>query len=133
MMIDMLPGRIQAGVDALPNQLPHVKSGAVRALAIMSTARTPAMPDVPTLAEVIPSFDVSGWTGVAAPAGTPEPIVERLNREINAGLDDPGVRKRFDEVGAVPFKLTPAEARSRIAKDIEKWAQVVKGAGIHAE
>jgi tripartite-type tricarboxylate transporter receptor subunit TctC len=133
MMIDMLPGRIQAGVDALPNQLPHVKSGAVRALAVMSTTRTPALPDVPTLAEVIPSFDVSGWTGVAAPSGTPEPIVERLNREINAGLDDPGVRKRFDEVGAVPFKLTPAEARSRIAKDIEKWATVVKGARIHAE
>ena len=133
MMVDMLPGRIQAGVDALPNQLPHVKSGAVRALAIMSTARTPAMPEVPTLAEVIPSFDVSGWTGVAAPHGTPEPIVERLNREINAGLDDPGIRKRFDEVGAVPFKLTPAEARNRIASDIEKWAQVVKSAGIEPQ
>jgi tripartite-type tricarboxylate transporter receptor subunit TctC len=133
MMVDMLPGRIQAGVDALPNQLPHVKSGAVRALAVMSTARTPALPDVPTLAEVIPSFDVSGWTGVAAPHGTPEPIVERLNREINAGLDDPGIRKRFDEVGAVPFKLTPAEARSRIARDIEKWAKVVKGAGLEPQ
>jgi len=133
MMIDMLPGRIQAGVDALPNQLPHIKSGAVRALAIMSTARTPALPEVPTLAEVIPSFDVSGWTGVAAPRGTPEPVVERLNREINAGLDDPGVRKRFDEVGAVPFKLTTAAARDRIAKDIEKWATVVKGAGIEPQ
>jgi len=133
MMIDMLPGRIQAGVDALPNQLPHIKSGAVRALAIMSTARTPALPEVPTLAEVIPSFDVSGWTGVAAPHGTPEPIVERLNREINAGLDDPGVRKRFDEVGAVPFKLTTAEARSRITSDIEKWAKVVKAAGIEPQ
>ncbi len=133
MMIDMLPGRIQAGVDALPNQLPHVKSGAVRALAVMSTARTPTMPEVPTLAEVIPSFDVSGWTGVAAPRGTPEPVVERLNREINAGLDDAGVRKRFDEVGAVPFKLTTAEARSRIASDIEKWAKIVKGAGIAPE
>jgi tripartite-type tricarboxylate transporter receptor subunit TctC len=133
MMVDMLPGRIQAGVDALPNQLPHVRSGAVRALAVMSTARTPAMPEVPTLAEVIPSFDISGWTGVAAPHGTPDSIVERLNREINAGLDDPGVRKRFDEVGAVPFKLTPAEARSRIAGDIEKWATVVKSAGIEPQ
>jgi tripartite-type tricarboxylate transporter receptor subunit TctC len=133
MMTDMLPGRIQSGVDALPNQLPHVKSGAVRALAVMSTRRTPAMPDVPTMAEVIPSFDVGGWTGVGAPRGTPEPIVERLNREINAGLDDLSIRKRFEEVGAVPFKLTAAEARSRIASDIDKWAQVVKGAGIVPE
>src|SRR4029079_6315550 len=133
MMIDMLPGRIQAGVDALPNQLPHIKSGAVRALAIMSTARTPALPEVPTLAEVIPSFDVSGWTGVAAPRGTPEPVVERLNREINGRLDAPGVRQRFDEVGAVPFKLTTAAACDRIAKDIEKWATVVKGAGIEPQ
>jgi tripartite-type tricarboxylate transporter receptor subunit TctC len=133
MMTDMLPGRIQAGVDALPNQLPHVKSGAVRALAVMSTARTPALPDVPTMAEVIPSFDVGGWTGVGAPRGTPEPIVERLNREINAGLEDPGIRTRFAEVGAVPFRLTVAEARSRIASDIEKWARVVKAAGIKPE
>lgn len=133
MMVDMLPGRIQAGVDALPNQLPHVKSGAVRALAVMSTARTPALPDVPTLAEVIPSFDVNGWTGIGAPSGTPDPIVERLNREINAGLDDPSVRKRFDEIGAVPFKLTVAEARNRIASDTEKWAKVVKAAGLQPE
>jgi tripartite-type tricarboxylate transporter receptor subunit TctC len=99
----------------------------------MSTARAPTLPDVPTLAEVIPSFDVSGWTGIGAPSGTPDPIVERLNREINAGLDDPTVRKRFDEVGAVPFKLTVAEARNRIASDTEKWANVVKAAGLQPE
>jgi tripartite-type tricarboxylate transporter receptor subunit TctC len=133
MMVDMLPGRIQSGVDALPNQLPHIKSGAVRALAIMSTARTPALPDVPTMAEVIPSFDVSGWTGMGAPRGTPDAVVERLNREVNAALDDPTIKARFAEVGAVPFKLTPAQARARIAADIEKWAQVVKGAGIKPE
>ena len=133
MMTDMLPGRIQAGVDALPNQLPHIKSGAVRALAVMSTKRTPALPGVPTMAEVIPSFDVSGWTGVGVPRGTPEPVIERLNQEINAGLEDLTIRKRFEEVGAVPFKMTVAEARSRIASDIEKWALVVKGAGIQPE
>jgi tripartite-type tricarboxylate transporter receptor subunit TctC len=133
MMTDMLPGRIQAGVDALPNQLPHVKSGAVRALAVMSTARTPAMPEVPTMAEVIPSFDVSGWTGMGAPRGTPDAVVERLNREVNAALEDGAIKARFAEVGAVPFPLTVTQARQRIAADIEKWAQVVKGAGIQAE
>jgi tripartite-type tricarboxylate transporter receptor subunit TctC len=133
MMTDLMPGRVHAGVDALPNQLPHVKSGAVRALAVMSTARTPAMPDVPTMAEVIPSFNVSGWTGMGAPRGTPEAVVERLNREVNAALEDATIKTRFAEVGAVPFRLSVAEARARIASDIEKWAQVVKAAGIQPE
>jgi tripartite-type tricarboxylate transporter receptor subunit TctC len=133
MMTDLLPGRIQAGVDALPNQLPHIKSGAVRALAVMSTARVTNIPDVPTMSEVIPAFNVGGWTGIGAPRGTPEPIIERLNREVNAALDDGTVKARFAEVGAVPFKLSPAEARDRIASDIEKWARVVRGAGIQPE
>jgi tripartite-type tricarboxylate transporter receptor subunit TctC len=133
MMTDMLPGRIQAGVDALPNQLPHIKSGAVRALAVMSTARVPTLPDVPTMAEVIPSFDVGGWTGMGAPRGTPDVVVERLNREVNAALENDTIKARFAEVGAVPFRLTVAQARERIASDIEKWAQVVKGAGIQPE
>jgi tripartite-type tricarboxylate transporter receptor subunit TctC len=133
MMTDMLPGRIQAGVDALPNQVPHIKSGAVRALAVMSTARTPALPDVPTMAEVIPSFDISGWTGVGAPRGTPAEIIERLNREINAGLANPGIRARFADVGAVPVLFTPAQAAARIASDTEKWAKVVERAGIKPE
>jgi len=133
MMTDMLPGRIQAGVDALPNQLPHIKSGAVRALAVMSTARVPTLPDVPTMAEVIPSFDVGGWTGMGAPRGTPDAVVERLNREVNAALENDTIKARFAEVGAVPFRLTVAQARERIASDIEKWAQVVKGAGIQPE
>jgi tripartite-type tricarboxylate transporter receptor subunit TctC len=133
MMTDLMPGRINAGVDALPNQLPHVKSGAVRALAVMSTARVPTLPDVPTMSELIPAFNVGGWTGMGAPRGTPEAVVERLNREVNAALDDASIKARFAEVGAVPFKLTAAEARDRIASDIEKWAQVVKGAGIQPE
>jgi tripartite-type tricarboxylate transporter receptor subunit TctC len=133
MMTDLMPGRIHAGVDALPNQLPHVKSGAVRALAVMSTARVPILPDVPTMSELIPAFNVGGWTGMGAPRGTPEAVVERLNREVNAALDDASIKARFAEVGAVPFKLTVAEARDRIASDIDKWAQVVKGAGIQPE
>jgi tripartite-type tricarboxylate transporter receptor subunit TctC len=133
MMTDMLPGRIQAGVDALPNQLPHIKSGAVRALAVMSTARVPTLPDVPTMAEVIPAFNVGGWTGMGAPRGTPDAVVERLNREVNAALENDAIKARFAEVGAVPFKLSVAQARERIASDIEKWAQVVKGAGIQPE
>jgi tripartite-type tricarboxylate transporter receptor subunit TctC len=130
MMADLIPGRIQAGVDALPNTLPHVRSGAVRALAVLSSARTPKLPEVPTMGEAIPGFDVSGWTGVGAPRGTPSDIIERLNREINAGLADAGVRSRFADVGATPVRFTPAEASAKIAGDIEKWAKVIRGAGI---
>jgi tripartite-type tricarboxylate transporter receptor subunit TctC len=130
MMADLIPGRIQAGVDALPNTLPHVRSGTVRALAVLSSARTPKLPEVPTMGEAIPGFDVSGWTGVGAPRGTPGDIIERLNREINAGLADAGIRSRFADVGATPVRFTPSEANAKIAADIEKWAKVVRGAGI---
>ena len=133
MMADMIPGRIQAGVDALPNSLPHVRSGAIRALAVMSRTRTPTLPDVPTMGEAVPGFDVSGWTGVGAPRGTPAEIIERLNREINAGLADRGIQSRFADVGAVPMRFTVAEASARVASDIEKWAKVVERAGIRPE
>jgi len=132
-MPDMIAGRIQAGVDALPNSLPHVRSGAIRGLAVMSTARTPTLPDVPTMGEVVPGFELSGWTGIGVPRGTPAGIVERLNREINAGIADTGIRSRFADVGAVPVRFTPAEASARIASDIEKWAKVIHAAGIKPE
>ena len=128
MLTDMISGRIQAGVDALPNSLPHIRSGSVRALAVLSQARTPTLPDVPTMGEIIPGFEVSTWNGIGAPKGTPPEIVERLNREINAGLQDPALLKRFADVGAVPIR---ADARrdcaERSPSDTEKWAKVVKG------
>ena len=133
MLVDLISGRVQAGVDALPNSLPHIKSGSVRALAIMSLKRTPALPDVPTVGETIPGFEASTWSGVGAPKGTPADIIERLNREINAGLQDAALLKRFADVGAVPIRVSAAEMTARIAKDTEKWAKVVQQAGIKPE
>jgi len=130
MMTDLISGRIQAGVDALPNALPHIRSGAIRALAILPATRTPVLPDVPTIGETIAGFEVSTWSGAAAPRGTPADVIERLNREINAGLADAGVRSRFADVGATPLRFTQAEFAARIASDTEKWARVVKQAGI---
>jgi len=130
LITDLISGRMDAGVDALPNALPHIRSGTVRALAILPAARTPALPDVATIGETIPGFEVSTWSGVGVPRGTPADIIERLNREINAGLADPGIRSRFAEVGAVPLHFTAAEFSARIASDVEKWAKVVKLAGI---
>jgi tripartite-type tricarboxylate transporter receptor subunit TctC len=133
MLTDLLSGRIQAGIDALPNSLPHIRSGGVRALAVLSGKRTPALPDVPTMGETLPGFEVTPWTALGVPSGTPNAIVERLNAEINAGLNDPGIRARMAEVGGVPLLYSPAQLRALIASDIAKWAKVVQRAGIQPE
>jgi tripartite-type tricarboxylate transporter receptor subunit TctC len=133
MVTDLLAGRVQAGVDALPNSLPHIRSGGVRALALLSVKRSAAAPDIPTIGETIPGFEVTTWSGVGAPAGTPNGVIERLAREINAGLADPGVLNRFAEVGAVPLRYTPAEMRTMTVRDQEKWARVVRLAGIEPQ
>jgi tripartite-type tricarboxylate transporter receptor subunit TctC len=133
MLTDLLSGRIQAGIDALPNSLPHIKSGGVRGLAVLSAKRTPALPDVPTLGETISGFEVTPWTALGVPSGTPNAIVERLNREINAGLADPGIKARLAEVGGVPLVYSVAEMRALIARDAAKWARVVEQAGIKPE
>jgi tripartite-type tricarboxylate transporter receptor subunit TctC len=114
----------------MPNVLPHVRSGAARALAVLPTARVPVLPDVPTMSETIPGFEVSTWSGLGAPKGISQEIVEKLDREIRAGLADATVKARLADVGGVPQPSTSAEFRARIAADIEKWAKVIKTAGI---
>ncbi len=133
MLTDLISGRIQAGVDALPNSLPHIRSGSVRALAILSRTRTAPLPDVPTMDEAIPGFEATAWNGVGAPKGTPAEVVARLNREINAGLQDAVLLKRVADVGGAPIRATPTEMAALIAKDTDKWAKVVKAAGLTPE
>jgi tripartite-type tricarboxylate transporter receptor subunit TctC len=133
MLTDLMSGRVQAGIDALPNSLPHIRAGAVRGLAILSAKRTPALPDVPTVGETLPGFEVKPWTAVGAPRGTPAAIVERLNHEINAGLADPGIQARLAEVGGAPLFYSPDQLAAMIAGDAEKWRQVITRAGIAPE
>ena len=133
MVTDLIGGQVQAAVDALPNSLPHIRSGAVRALALLPKARSPAVPDVPAAGETLPGFEVSTWSGVGVPTGTPQAIVERLNREINAGLADANVKARIAEVGGTPLLYTPAQFGALIRADTEKWANVIRTAGIKAE
>jgi tripartite-type tricarboxylate transporter receptor subunit TctC len=130
---DMVSGRIQAGMDALPNSLAHIRSGAVRALAVMSPQRNPAVPDVPTIGETIPGLEINAGTGIGVSAATPAEIVARLNRDINASLADPALKARYADVGAVPMIFTPAEARAKIAGDIAKWRKVIESAGLKPE
>jgi tripartite-type tricarboxylate transporter receptor subunit TctC len=133
MLTDMLSGRVQAGIDALPSSLPHIRAGGVRALAVLSAARTPALPDVPTIGETLAGFEVKSWTALGVPSGTPADIVTLLNREINAGLADPGIKARLADVGGAPLTYSVGEMRALATRDLEKWAKVVKLAGIEPE
>ena len=133
MLIDLMSGRVQAGVDALPNSLPHIRAGTVRGLALLSAKRSPALPDVPTAGETLPGFAVQSWTAVGVPRGTPAAIVERLNREINTGLADPGIKARLAEVGGSPLVYTSSGLGDMITHDAEKWRDVIKRAGIQPE
>ena len=126
MVTDLIGGRVQAGIDALPNSLPHIRSGALRALAMTGPARSAALPDVPTVGETVAGYEVSGWTGIAVPAGTPAAIVATLNREINAGLSDPRIAARLAEVGGRPILVTAEQFGAMWQRDTDKWAKVVK-------
>jgi tripartite-type tricarboxylate transporter receptor subunit TctC len=133
LIADLIAGEVQAAVDALPNSLPHIKSGSVRALALLPTMRSPAVSDVPLARETIPGFEVSTFSGVGAPTGTPREIIDRLNREINAALADPSILARFADIGAMPIVFTPAQANAFVTAQTEKWAKVIRSAGIKPE
>ena len=119
---------MQAGIDALPNSLPHIQAGTLRALAVTGPERSHALRDVPTVGETVPGYEVSGWTGIGVPAGTPAPIVATLNREINAGLADPSIKARLADVGGRPMLLSPEQFGKVWLRDTDKWAKVLTSA-----
>jgi tripartite-type tricarboxylate transporter receptor subunit TctC len=110
----------------------YLRSGKLRPLAVTTSARLEVLPDVPTVGEFVPGYEASGWFGVSAPKNTPAEIVEKLNKEINAGLADPTMKARLMGLGIEPMLMTPAEFEKFIADDTEKWAKVVKFARIKA-
>jgi tripartite-type tricarboxylate transporter receptor subunit TctC len=132
-MTDLMSGQIQAAVDSLPSSLPHIRSGKIRALALLSAERSSVLPDVPIASEIVPGFEVRTFSGVGVPTGTPPAIIERLNKEINAGLKDEKIRARFAEVGGMPVIVSSAEANAFVRAQTEKWAKLIKEAGIKAE
>jgi tripartite-type tricarboxylate transporter receptor subunit TctC len=133
MITDLLGGQVQVAIDTVAASLPHIRSGALRALAVTTTARLTVLPDVPTVAETIPGYEVVAWAGIAVPRATPPPIIEKLNREINAGLMDPGIKARLAELTVVPLVFTPAEFGAYMAAETEKWGKVIRSANIKAE
>jgi tripartite-type tricarboxylate transporter receptor subunit TctC len=130
---DVLAGQVQLYFTTTPVSMEYIRSGRLRGLAVTTAQRLDALPDLPAIAEFVPGFEASAWYGVAAPKGTPAPAIERLNRETNAVLADAKVKARFDELGCVVIGGSPADFGRLIADETEKWAKVVKFAGLKAE
>jgi tripartite-type tricarboxylate transporter receptor subunit TctC len=132
-LADMISGHVEVMFDTLSAALPHIRSGALRALAMAGKSRYEGLPDVPTVGETVAGYDAMSWGGIGVPRGTPGEIIERLNQVINAGLADPVVRKRLADVAATPIFYTPAEFSALMVAETEKWAKVVRLSGAKAE
>ncbi|GJD49532.1 hypothetical protein OPKNFCMD_2263 [Methylobacterium crusticola] len=128
-LTDMLSGQAHVLFDNLPSSIEHVRSGGLRALAVTTAERSPALPDVPTVAETLPGYEASAWFGIGAPRRTPPELVERLNQEVNAILDDPAMVRKLAGLGGTPLRLTPAQFGKVIADETEKWRKVVEFSG----
>jgi tripartite-type tricarboxylate transporter receptor subunit TctC len=126
----LLSGQVQAMFDTVATSIGHIKSGNLRALAVTAATRLEVLPDISTMGEFVPGYEASGWGGLGAPRDTPSEIVEKLNNEINAALADPAIRERIAGLGSVPMPMTPAEFTKFIAAETDKWAKVIKFAGI---
>jgi tripartite-type tricarboxylate transporter receptor subunit TctC len=123
---DLIAGQVQVFFGTLPSSIEYVKAGNLRALAVTSIARSPALPDIPAVGEFLPGFEAIGWFGVCAPKNTPAGIIDKLNRDINAALGDPGIKARFADLGAVMFPGSTAEFVKYVAAYTEKWVKVIR-------
>jgi tripartite-type tricarboxylate transporter receptor subunit TctC len=132
-MTDLMGGQIQVVFNPVPESMEHIKAGKLRPLAVTGATRSEALPDVPTVGEFVPGYEASALQGIGAPKDTPAEIVDKLNKEINAGLADPRLNARFADLGATVFVISPADFGKFIADETEKWAKVIKFAGAKAD
>ena len=132
-LTDLLAGRANVMFEAMPTLVGYIQSGRLRALGVTTATRSSVFPEVPTIGEFLPGYEASVWFGIAARRQTPGEIVQLLNKEINAGLADQSLNRRLSEFGGTALKGTPAEFEKLFVGDTEKWAKVIKFAGIKAE
>ncbi len=130
---DLMTGAVHVTFDNLPASIELIRAGKLRALAVTSATRSQAMPELPTVADVLPGYEASAWYGIAAPAGTPADIVERLNQALNAAFADPRMKARIAELGGTPLPGSAADFAKFFASETEKWARVVKLSGAKVE
>jgi tripartite-type tricarboxylate transporter receptor subunit TctC len=132
-LTDLLGGQVQVMFGSMPASIEYIRAGKLRALAVTTSTRSQVLPDIPTVAEFVPGYEASGWSGVGAPANTPADIIDRLNKEINAALADPKMKARLTDLGSTAMPLSPADFGKLIAAETEKWAKVVRAANIRAD
>jgi tripartite-type tricarboxylate transporter receptor subunit TctC len=132
-LVDLLGAQVDVVFATLTGSIEYVRAGKLRALAIMSANRSPALPEIPVMADFVPGLEASVWFGMVTPKNTSVGIVERLNKEINAALADPTIKKRFANLGATVLPRSPTEFGKFIADETEKWGKVVKAAGIRVD
>src|ERR1700748_3136510 len=130
---DIISNKVQLIFDNLPTALEQSRAGSVRALGVTSPKRWPGVPDVPAIAETVPGFESVGFYGISAPKGTPQEIVDILNKAVNEALKDPKLVARLAEVGGIPKPMTPAEFGKLISDETEKWRKVVEFAGVSVD
>jgi tripartite-type tricarboxylate transporter receptor subunit TctC len=131
-LTDLLAGQVQVMFPTMPSAIEYVRAGNLRALAV-TMSRSDALPDIPAVKEFVPGYEATSWYGIGAPKRTPAEIVERLNKETNAAISDPKLKKRFADIGAEPLSMTSDEFAKFIVEETEKWGKVVKFAGLKAD
>ena len=132
-LTDMIGGQVHVMFDVLTSSIEHIRSGALRALAVTTATRSQTLPDLPTVGDFLPGYEASAWYGIAAPKNTSSEIVAKLNMEMNAGLADAGVRARLADLGGTVIPGSPADFGKLVAEEIEKWGKVVKFSGAKSE
>jgi len=130
---DLLTGQVQLSFSPIASSLGYIRADRLRALAVTGTMRSPALPEVPTVSEFLPGYEASAVDGIGAPASTPTDVIDKLNTAVNAALADPAIKARLADLGSVPLSMSPAGYRAFIAAETEKWAKVIKFAGIKAD
>jgi tripartite-type tricarboxylate transporter receptor subunit TctC len=132
-MADLIAGQVQVGFATMTASIAYIRADRLRPLAVCTTKRSEALPDIPTVAEFVPGFEASSWFGIAAPKGTPTEVIELLNQETNAGLVDPMIRTRLADMGGMLLSGSPTDFGKLIADETEKWGKVIRAANIKAE
>jgi tripartite-type tricarboxylate transporter receptor subunit TctC len=128
-LTDLLGGQVQVYFASTTVSIEHIRAGRLRALAVTTAKRLEALPDIPTVGDFLPGYESTLWFGVGAPKNTPAEIIDKLNREINAGLADPKIKARVADMGGTALTGSPADFGKLLAEEIEKWARVVKFSG----
>jgi tripartite-type tricarboxylate transporter receptor subunit TctC len=132
-LVDLIAGQVQVQFASTPETIEYIRNGRLRALAVTTATRAEVLPEVPSVGQFVPGYETTAWFGIAAPKGTPNEIIDKLNSEINAGLADPKTKERFLDLGGVPMPMTPTQFGKLIADETEKWAKVIRAAKIRPE